>query len=190
MEVMRVVGRLIKWSCFCCVLTAAATLTFLFVRYQPRTTIRGPLVVDKLSSDGARLITSSISNSKRLKGPLQIWDTRDSSLLCQFFGDAPLLALQWSRDGRHAAVVLGDETLHLIDLAAGEKWQVSESRPRIDEREPANDLQFSTKGHWLCVRQRDWHETLFVSVARPIVTRKINGSFIGYAGDDRFVFSY
>src|SRR5262249_26069380 len=78
---MRLVRRLIAWSCFICLLTAVGAGVYHFVRYRPRCTIEGPIVVRHLSPDGRWLVGEAMS-----KPPPD--DSRAAEVLCLRVFDA------------------------------------------------------------------------------------------------------
>jgi WD40 repeat protein len=176
--------------------SAVAAAVFVVVRYQPRCTIRGRLVAQHLSADGARLITLKSDNQGQWHGPLEVWDTRSGRAKYQLLPEQHVVALEFSPDGRHGAAALADESLWMFDWMQGEAWRIDNVKPRMEMFPPArqmiavgNVLRFSPKGRWLIVETKEI-QTVLAGVARPTVLHKVAGNYGGVDVDDTYLFSH
>lgn len=141
---MRLLRRLIAWSCFFGLLTAVGAGVFHFVRYRPRCTIEGPLVVRHLSPDGRWLVAEAMSQPKRDSDAqivlgLRVFDAHSGRLV----RSVPALAHDFvqSPDGRHFVGQTRDGPLQIIDWQSGKVWS-----PPVNHRRA---YAFSPRGRWL-----------------------------------------
>ena len=151
---MGVMRRLIVWTFCLGFLAGVGLVVFFYARYAPRCTITGPLVVQHVSADGGRLATlgplamvGPMRNYVCHKGPLQHWDTRSGRVVQEWFEGADVRRCNHSPDGRHAAVVLGDGVLRIVDGHTGKEWRFDEQ----PKDEAVNRCDFSHGGRWLLV---------------------------------------
>jgi hypothetical protein len=144
--------------------------------------ITGPLAIQHLSADGSRLVTVHNPSgldilNRRLCGPVQVWDMRNGRLLREGLADTDIWIMAMSRDGKHAAMLLDDDTLRLFDCDSGEAHLIELNTPL------QGDIAFSRTGRWVCL-----DGSVFVDREQRRVVPCPKGRLLCFNRDDRGVF--
>jgi hypothetical protein len=147
---MQRLRRLIAATCFLGLLLAVGAGVFYFVRYRPRCTIEGPVVVRHLSRDGRWLVADALSQPKhdsdaQVSLGLRVFDAHSGRLVHSL----PALPYDYLRspDGLHFVWQGRDGAIEIADWQAGKIW----SPLRADRRDALAAHAFSAKGRWLWI---------------------------------------
>lgn len=181
---MHFTRRLIAWAFYLGFLAAVSVVVFAFVRSQPRCTISCPFIHMYLSADGSRLATLKPKQNCVYNGPLQVWDTQSGHVVHEWFHDAEVLPREHSPDGRHAAVVLDDGVLRIVDVYTGKSWRFDEP-PKDDA---VNRADFSPGGRWLQVVTARCDTLYVIDVHTCQVVLRMRDNWPIISADDKLIY--
>ncbi len=180
------IRRILSCSAVLAFSACVGMAVFAFVRHQPRSVIVGPLEIQDVSSDGARILTSKIDKGqdpwKRNRCPIQVWNSHTGRPVHEFNPDAAVPLIYRSPNERHVVLRTSEDKILLAD------WQTGELQS-LDEIQNVNDVRFSLKGRWLLVGRSDSQPSSLVDLKTRTIRKRMRDAWPAFSADDRLMFA-